>query len=62
MPKTNLLATAATVEGIEQMIRRCWYSDSYTVNRDTLAIEHPTKVPSGHIVTRKGSRFRFEAT
>lgn len=66
MPRTNtpapvLLATSGTIDGIEKLIRRYWYSDAYSVNRETLAIEHPARVPEGFTVRLSRGRYRFES-
>jgi hypothetical protein len=57
----QLLASSGTIEGIEQMVRKFWLSDAYTVNRETLRIEHPTKDMNSKVrIVRKGRRYRFE--
>jgi hypothetical protein len=60
-PAAQLLASAGTIENIETLINRYWYSTAYTVNRSTLAIQHPEKpAPSGFRVIEKRGRYRFE--
>ena len=60
-PAPQLLASAGTIEDIEKLINRYWYSTAYTVNRSTLAIEHPEKpTPAGFRVIQKRGRYRFE--
>jgi hypothetical protein len=60
-PAPQLLASAGTIEDIEKLINRYWFSDVYTVNRSTLAIEHPEKLaPQGFRVIHKRGRYRFE--
>lgn len=55
-----LLATAGTVDGIQAMIRRYWYSQD-TVNPDSLAIlRHGEPFTTNFRVVRKGRRYRFE--
>lgn len=59
--KSNLLASAGTLQNIEGLINRFYCSDSYRVNPETLAIEHPSgRVPWGVRVVKKGRRYRFE--
>ena len=60
-PARVLLATAGTIENIEKLINRFWCSESYTVNRETLAIEHPARVPAGFSVALSRGRYRFES-
>lgn len=57
----TLLATAGTIDGIQKMINKFWYSDRYTVNYETLAIEHPEKTPENYTVRLKAGRYRFES-
>ena len=60
-PAPQLLASAGTIEDIEMLINRYWFSDVYTVNRSTLAIERPEKpTPAGFRVIHKRGRYRFE--
>ena len=60
-PAPQLLASAGTIEDIEKLINRYWFSDVYTVNRSTLAIERPEKpTPAGFRVIHKRGRYRFE--
>ncbi len=61
MAKRNLIASAATVEGIEREVRRFWASDRYSVDHETLRILHPEKDMNDvcRIVEHRG-RFRFE--
>jgi hypothetical protein len=60
-PAPQLLASAGTIEDIEKLINRYWFSESYTVNRSTLAIERPEKpTPAGFRVIHKRGRYRFE--
>lgn len=57
----TLLASAASLAGIERAVNKFWCSDKYRVNPVTLAIEHPERVaPGGARVVMKGKRFRFE--
>ena len=57
----QLLASAGTIEDIEKLINRYWFSDVYTMNRSTLAIERPEKpTPAGFRVIHKRGRYRFE--
>jgi hypothetical protein len=59
--ETTLLASAASLAGIERAVNEFWCSTKYRVNPDTLAIEHPERpVPAGVRVVMKGQRFRFE--
>ena len=58
--KGTLLATAPTVAGITEMINKFYYSTQYMVNPETLAIEHPSKIPGGVQVVKRGNRYRFE--
>lgn len=66
MPTTKkkapqLLASAGTIENITKLINRYFYSDSYTVNPSTLAIENPNRTPpAGFRVIAKRGRYRFE--
>jgi hypothetical protein len=58
---TKLLASAPSIDGIETLIRKFWYSDRYSVNRDTLAIEHPEReAPKAARVVKARGRYRFE--
>jgi hypothetical protein len=60
-PAPQLLASAGTIEDIEKLINRYWYSTAYTGNRSTLAIEHPKKpTPAGFRVIHKRGCYRFE--
>lgn len=60
-PAPQLLASAGTIEDIEKLINRYWFSESYTVNRSTLAIERPEKPTlAGFRVIHKRGRYRFE--
>lgn len=58
--KPRLLATAATVSGIAEMVNRYWYSENYRVNPETLAIEHPEKTITGYQIRLAKGRYRFE--
>ena len=58
----RLLATSPTLDGIASMINRFWYSESYTVNPVTLAIEHPARTVDGYHVRLYRGRYRFEST
>lgn len=58
--KDKLLARAGTIEGLEKLINRFWYSEGYRINRDTLAIENDSRTPpEGYRVTSHGGAFRF---
>lgn len=58
----RLHASAGSVENIEKLINRFWCSTSYTVNRQTLAIERPDgNTPQGFRVILKRGRYRFES-
>ncbi len=60
-PAPQLLASAGTIEDIEMLINLYWFSDVYTVNHSTLAIERPEKpTPAGFRVIHKRGRYRFE--
>jgi hypothetical protein len=55
-----LLASSATVEGIQDMINRFWCSTAYRVDPETLVISHPDRSAPDHVrVERKGKRLRF---
>ncbi len=58
--KVHLLASSGSIKGIQELINRYWYSEKYTINPETLAIEHPTRVPEGYRVTYVRGRYRFE--
>lgn len=59
--KPKLLASAQTLEKITTLINQFWYSTSYTIDPETLQIQHPTRTPpAGFQITKQGSRFRFE--
>jgi hypothetical protein len=60
-PVVRLLATAANVDGITEMVNRFWYSDSYRVNPDSLVIEHPSRTVTGYRVRLLRGRLRFES-
>lgn len=63
MRRTNLLASAATVDGITAMVNRFYVSTAYTVDPTTLDIVHPDRpAPRGVRVIQKGKRYRFEMT
>lgn len=57
----RLLASSPTLPGITAQINKFWCSDAYTVNPETLAIEHPSKTvnPSVRVRLARG-RYRFE--
>ncbi len=56
---SRLLATSASVAGIEKMLNEFYASNSYRVNAD-LSVWHPT-MPVSHLrVTRRGKRLRLE--
>lgn len=59
--KPTLLATAGTIDGITKLINKFWFSTLYTVNPDTLAIEHPNKTTENYAVRLKAGRYRFES-
>jgi len=58
----KLLASADTIEALEKLINRYWFSEFYRINRETLAIEHSqVQPPEGYRVVLKKGRYRFEA-
>jgi hypothetical protein len=58
---SNLIASAASIDNLTKLINRYFYSESYSVNKETLKIEHPTKpIPEGFRVVKQGKRYRFE--
>ncbi len=58
---SRLLATSASVAGIEKMLNEFYASNSYRVNAD-LSVWHPT-LPVAHLrVIRRGKRLRLELT
>ena len=62
MTSKGLLASAGTVEGIEKLINRYFYSTTWRVNPETLEIwnEKLEKALDGFRVVKKGRRYRFE--
>lgn len=57
----NLLAsTGLSIEAIQKMINKRYYSDQWTVTPD-LEIHHPTKDTSTLRVVKKAGRYRFES-
>ena len=59
--KSRLLASSNSLAGIQKLVNDFWYSDRYSVNPETLAIEHPEyEAPTQARVIRKGGRYRFE--
>ncbi len=59
-PKPTTLATSGSLNGIQKCINEWWYSTSYTVNAETMAIENTTReVPKGYTVSKVRSRYHF---
>lgn len=60
--KGLLLASAGTVEGIEELINKYFYSTAWRVNPQTLQVwnEERGKALYGFRVVKKGRRYRFE--
>lgn len=60
-PKTKTLATAKTVERIEQYVNEYFYSTAYRVNPETLDIIPPPTVnlPEPYFVCQWRGGFRF---
>ena len=57
----KLLASAATLEGIEKAVREYWASDAYSVDPESLLILHPSKDMNAFArIVRARGRFRFE--
>ena len=57
--KKRILATAPTIERIEKYVNDYFYSSKFTVNRETLKIEHPTKELTGYRIKKTGDRYQF---
>ncbi|UVK60635.1 hypothetical protein SEA_PETERSON_89 [Mycobacterium phage Peterson] len=58
----RLLASAPTVEAIQNVVRRFWVSDLWTVDPVTLELSRPDRpeAPKSARVVKKGRRYRFE--
>ena len=62
MTKAKLLATSPTIEGITEMLNKYYYSEGYSVDPDTLRINHPTKDVNDEIqIVHKKGRYRLES-
>ncbi len=59
MNKNRLIATSATVAGIEKMLNEFYASNSYRVNAD-LSVWHPTMPVSHLLIVKRGKRLRLE--
>ena len=57
--KKRVLAAAPTIERITKYVNDYFYSNKYTVNPDTLKIEHPTKELKGYSIKKTGDRYQF---
>ena len=57
--KKRVLAAAPTVERITKYVNDYFYSNKYTVNPNTLKIEHPTKELKGYSIKKTGDRYQF---
>lgn len=59
--KPTLLASSPTVDGIQTMLNRFYYSTHWRVDPETLAISHPSKDVTGRLrVVLKRGRYRLE--
>jgi hypothetical protein len=57
--RARLLATSASIAGIEKMLNEFYASNSYRVNAD-LSVWHPI-MPVSHLrVVKRGKRLRLE--
>ncbi len=59
MNKNRLIATSATVAGIEKMLNEFYASNSYRVHAD-LRVWHPTMPVNHLLVVKRGKRLRLE--
>ena len=60
--KNKLLATASTIQGITEMVNKYYYSEGYSVDPDTLRINHPTKDVNSKVqIVHKKGRYRLES-
>lgn len=57
--RRKVLATAPTIERLTRYINEYFCSTKYTINAETLAIEHPTKTLDGYGVKKTGNRYQF---
>lgn len=61
----KLLATSPTIQGIEKLINQFFYSEDYSINKETLLIENSkkdvTSINEWYSVSLKKGRYRFFA-